>query len=316
MINKLVFSLLLILLSISSMTFSQGNFPPGFAAVRVATDLDPVGMALAPDGRLFVAEKFGRVTIIENGQIRLEPFLEVEVDFLNERGLLGIVFDPDFEENQYVYIYYTVKEAKHNRVSRFTADGNFAVPNSEVVLFDLDPLAGPFHNAGALVFGNDGKLYIAAGDGTNQHTAQDLNTVLGKILRINKDGSIPEDNPFYNQTTGKNRAIWTRGHRNPFAMCVQPGTGRIFTTDVGSEFFEEVNEIIKGKNYGWPLVEGYLNGQTPPEDYLDPVHAYDHGQGCAAVGVTAYNPEEEMFPFGICRQSIFHRALQGKASDH
>ena len=287
---------LVTVLPLSSVFSQTATFPPGFAAVRLATGLDPVAMALAPDGRLFIAEKFGRVMILENGQLRPEPFLEIEVDIFSERGLLGIAFDPDFEQNQYIYLYFTVKDSLHNRVIRVTADGNFAAPGSEVILLDLDPLSGPYHNAGAMVFGADAKLYIAAGDGTNFENAQSLNTLLGKILRINPDGSIPADNPFFNETSGKYRAIWTLGHRNPFAMTVQPGSGRIFTTDVGSDKFEEVNEIIEGKNYGWPLVEGFLNGQTPPDNYQDPLYAYDHGVGCAAVGVATYNPAQVMFP--------------------
>ena len=154
-------------------------------------------------------------------------------------------------------MYYTVPDQGHNRVSRFTANGNAAVPGSEMVLLDLDPLFGAHHNAGAMVFGDDGKLYIAVGDGTSGTTPQNLESLLGKILRINKDGSIPTDNPFYEDTYGDYRSIWATGVRNPFAMCVQPGTGRIFITDVGSTDFEELNEILKGKNYGWPIIEGY-----------------------------------------------------------
>ncbi len=290
----------------------NATYPAGFAAVRLATGLDPVGMALAPDGRLFVVEKFGRILIIENGQLRPEPFLELEVDIFSERGLLGIAFDPGFEQNQYLYLYYTVKDSLHNRVIRLKADGNFAAPGSEEVLLDLDPVSGPYHNAGAMVFGPDGKLYIATGDGTNFENSQSMNTLLGKILRINPDGSIPEDNPFYNENSGKYRAIWTLGHRNPFAMTVQPGTGRIFTTDVGSDKFEEVNEIIKGKNYGWPLVEGFLNGQTPPDDYQDPLHAYNHGVGCAAVGVATYDPVNMLFPQEYAGKLFFVEHCQGK----
>ncbi|MCF8244968.1 MAG: PQQ-dependent sugar dehydrogenase [Saprospiraceae bacterium] len=276
--------------------FSQNaSFPPGFAAVQVATGLDPVAFALAPDGRVFIVEKFGRVMIVENGVLRNEPFLELEVDSYTERGMSGIALDPDFDTNHFVYIYYTVKNEGHNRVSRFTADGNFAAPGSEVVLLDLDPLSGPYHNAGALAFGNDGKLYIATGDGFDKDNAKSKNSTLGKILRINPDGSIPSDNPFFGETTGNNRAIWAMGFRNPFAMTIDAATGRIFATDVGSDQFEEVNEIEKGKNYGWPDVEGKLVG-SPPANYKDPVFAYDHDFGCAAVGVTLYNPAVPMFP--------------------
>ena len=273
----------------------NASFPPGFTAVQVAAGLDPVAIALAPDGRVFICEKFGRVMVVENGVLRNEPFLEVDVDSYTERGMSGVALDPDFDSNHFVYVYYTVKGEGHNRVSRFTADGNFAAPGSELVLLELDSLSGPYHNAGALAFGNDGKLYIATGDGFDSHNAKSKNSTLGKILRINPDGSIPDDNPFYGETTGNNRAIWAMGFRNPFAMMCDPTTGRILATDVGSDQFEEVNEIEKGKNYGWPDVEGPLIG-SPPADYKDPIYAYDHGFGCAAVGVTVYNPTEQMFP--------------------
>ena len=270
--------------------------PPGFAEVRIADELDPVAMAMAPDGRLFLAEKFGRILIVENGLLRPDPFTEIEVDNFNERGLSGITIDPDFENNHYIYVYYTVPGANHNRVSRITADGYFAAPGSETVLIDLDTLTGPHHNAGAMVFGTDGMLYIAVGDGTNQGNAQNMNTVLGKILRIRPDGSIPEDNPFFNELEGKNRAIWASGVRNPFAMTVQPGTGRIFTTEVGGYDFEEINEILMGRNYGWPDIEGMLAQQIPPANYKDPVYAYPRTDGCAAVGITIYNPAVQLFP--------------------
>ncbi len=289
------FSLFLLLYFWANAWSQNATFPPGFAAVQVAYDLDPVAIALAPDGRVFIAEKFGRVMIVENGVLRPEPFLEINVDSYTERGMSGIVLDPDFEVNHYVYVYYTVKDEGHNRVSRFTADGNFAAPGSELVLLDLDPLSGPYHNAGALAFGNDGKLYIATGDGFNKENSKSLSSTLGKVLRINPDGSIPSDNPFYSETSANNRAIFATGFRNPFAMTVDAATGRIFATDVGSDQYEEVNEIEAGKNYGWPDVEGKLDG-SPPANYQDPTYAYDHAFGCAAVGVTMYNPAVPMFP--------------------
>lgn len=253
-------------------------------------------MAAAPDGRIFLTEKYGRILIIENGQVQTDPFLEIAVDNFNERGLSGIAIDPDFASNGYVYVYYTVPGANHNRISRFTADGGFAAPNSEFILMELDSLSGPHHNAGAMDFGPDGKLYVATGDGFSTDVSQDLNSVLGKILRLNPDGTIPGDNPFFDQLTGKARAIWATGFRNPFAMCLETGTGRLFATDVGSHKFEEINEIFKGKNYGWPLTEGLLGGGTPPPDYVEPLLAYNHLDACAATGVEIYAPQNPMFP--------------------
>lgn len=272
------------------------NLPPGFAAVLVAQELDPTAMALAPDGRIFITEKSGRVRIVDNGQLLPDPFLILEVDNYNERGLSGIAFDPSFEQNGYLYLYYTVKGANHNRVSRFTADGNYVLTGSETILLDIDPLASTVHNAGAMDFGPDGKLYISIGDGANGDAAQDMSSLLGKIVRINPDGSIPEDNPFYNVTTGIYRSIYALGLRNSFSMAFQPGTGRLFATEVGAATYEEINEILPGHNYGWPLIEGPVNGQTPPDNYMEPIFAYNHNAGCAAVGTAFYNPEVSMFP--------------------
>lgn len=288
------------------------ELPPGFALLQIADGLDPVNMTLAPDGRLFFTEKNGRVRIVENGQVLLDPFIEIEVDNLNERGLSGIAVDPDFENSPYVYLYYTVPNANHNRLSRFLAEGNFAVPNSEEVLMEFDEMAGNNHNAGALTFANDGTLFVAVGDGKKIEAAQELTSLLGKILRINKDGSIPVDNPFYSEAHGKYRSIWALGHRNPFAMFYESATERLFTTDVGSHRSEELNEIFSGKNYGWPLLEGNHQDQTPPTDYQSPILFYDHDFGCAAVGITTYQADELIFPQTYWDKLFFTDYCNGK----
>ena len=287
------------------------NLPPGFAEVLVAQNLDPTAMALSPDGRIFITEKNGRVLIAENGQLLPDPFLILDVDNYNERGLSGIAFHPGFAQNGYLYLYYTVKGENHNRVSRFTADGNYVVAGSEIVLMDIDQLNGTIHNAGSMMFGVDGKLFISVGDGANGVAPQELNSLLGKILRINDDGTIPEDNPFYHEASGVYRAIYALGLRNSFSMAVQPGTGRILATEVGAGSWEEVNEILPGRNYGWSVIEGPIAGQTPPANYMDPVFSYTHGQGCAAVGAAFYNPEMQMFPQVYVGKFFFADYCQG-----
>jgi glucose/arabinose dehydrogenase len=233
----------------------------------------PTAMAFAPDGRLFVALQDGDLRVIQNGVLLPTPFLHVDVSANGERGLLGIAFDPHFAINKYVYIYYTTAtDPIHNRISRFTANGNVAVPNSEVVIFDLDPMTGLNHNGGAIHFGPDGKLYAGVGDSSAPFNAQLLTNLHGKILRINKDGSVPTDNPFYNQASGNNRAIWAIGLRNPFTFAFQPGTGRMFINDVGENTWEEINDGIPGANYGWPETEG----PTDDPDYQSPIYAYRH----------------------------------------
>ncbi|MEO1258153.1 MAG: PQQ-dependent sugar dehydrogenase [Bacteroidota bacterium] len=288
------------------------ELPPGFAAIQVADGLDPVSMALAPDGRIFFTEKNGRVRIVENGQVLLDPFIEIDVDNFNERGLSGIAIDPDFPNSPYVYLYYTVSNAEHNRLSRFRAEGNFALPGSEEVLLEFDSLGGPNHNAGALTFANDGTLFIAVGDGRKEQESQSLQSLFGKILRIHKDGSIPSDNPFFNQTSGKYRSIWSLGHRNPFAMFYEKSSDRLFTTDVGNYRAEELNEVFKGMNYGWPALEGNNQDQSIPPNYVSPLFAYDHNFGCAAVGITSYQPNTFSFPNEYWDKLFFSDYCNGK----
>ncbi|MBD0325348.1 MAG: PQQ-dependent sugar dehydrogenase, partial [Pyrinomonadaceae bacterium] len=215
-----------------------------------------------------------------------------------ERGLLGLAFDPNFSSNQFIYFYYTVTSTpRHNRVSRFTANGDVVVPGSEVVILELNDLtAATNHNGGAMHFGEDGKLYIAVGENANAANSQTLNNLLGKMLRINSDGSIPSDNPFFNTATGQNRAIWALGLRNPYTFAFQPVTRRMFINDVGQSAWEEINDGIAGSNYGWPNTEG----PTTNPSFRSPIFAYGHGSsdttGCAITGGTFYNPSVNQFP--------------------
>lgn len=272
------------------------HLPEGFIIQRVAENLDPTLMAMAPDGRIFLAEKYGAIRIVRNDHLLHDPFVRIQVDNSNERGLSGIALHPHFDMHPYVYVYYTVNGVNRNRISRFMANGDFAIPGSEEILLELDPLAGSIHNAGDMKFGTDGKLYVAIGDGSNASFSQDNSNLHGTMLRLNPDGSMPEDNPFYNQLEGKSRAIYAYGFRNPFSMAIQPSTGRILSNDVGGSRFEEVNEVEAGRNYGWPIVEGFRNNENVPSNYKDPLYAYGHNQGCAVVGSTFYEPEIAQFP--------------------
>jgi len=291
------------------------TLPPGFAETTVASGLsNPTAMAFAPDGRLFVAEQAGRLRVIKNGQLLPTPFLTLTVNSSGERGLLGVAFDPSFAANRFVYVYYTATTpAVHNRLSRFTANGDVAVAGSEVVLLELDNLSGATnHNGGALHFGADGKLYVAVGENATPSNAQTLSNLLGKLLRLNADGTVPADNPFVGQATGKNGAIWALGLRNPYTFAVQPGTGRIFVNDVGSSGAgrrEEIDEGAAGANYGWPGIEGYRTTQPLPGigTYRDPVFAYDTAAegGCAITGGAFYNPASARFPAAYVGKYFF-----------
>jgi glucose/arabinose dehydrogenase len=287
---------------------ASAQFPAGFAAISLAQNLDPTVMTLTPNGDLLLCEKSGRILIVRNGQLLPQPMLELPVDNFNERGLSGIAVHPDYPNTPYVYIYYTVQGANHNRVARFEVNNDLAIPGSEQTLLNIDPMPGTIHNGGAMLFGADGMLYIAVGDGAGFEVAQSLTSFLGKVLRIRPDGTIPDDNPFYLQTTGNYRAIWATGLRNPFTFTIQPNTGRMAVGDVGSDKFEEVNIIEKGKNYGWPQVEGIQNNPL----YTNPLHAYNHQVGCCVSGAAFYNPSISHFPAQYNGVLFFGEYCQGK----
>jgi glucose/arabinose dehydrogenase len=289
--------LVFVLLLQPNVSAAAATLPSGFTETPFTSDLSaPTTFRFAPDGRLFVAEQGGALRIVQpDGTLLPDPAITLTVDSTQERGLLGIAFDPAFTTNNYIYLYYTVPGSPpHNRVSRFTMTGNTTSIGTELELLNLNPLSSATnHNGGALNFGADGKLYVAVGDNANSSNSQTLSNLLGKVLRINNDGSIPNDNPFYNTATGKNRAIWALGLRNPFNFAVQPGTGRIVVNDVGQSSWEEINDGIAGANYGWPETEG----ETTNPDFLSPLYAYENDvDTCSIVGAAFYNPTTAQFP--------------------
>ncbi|WP_426730127.1 PQQ-dependent sugar dehydrogenase [Myxococcus faecalis] len=267
----------------------------------------PTTMTFAPDGRLFISEKSGALRVVQNGQLLATPFMTLAVDTGNERGLMGVAFDPNFESNNYLYVYYTsVDGSIHNRVSRFTANGNVVVPGSELVLADLPTLDAANHNGGAVRFGPDDKLYVSVGENAVSSNSQSLNTPLGKMLRFNSDGTIPTDNPFHATATGLAKATWAMGLRNPFTFDFQPGTGLLFINDVGEGGWEEINRGQAGANYGWPMTEGYFTNRP---GLTQPFYAYPHGPGTAAgnciAGGAFYNPRVSAFPGAYLGQYFF-----------
>ena len=289
------------------------TLPANFTETQISGLSSPTAMAIAPDGRIFVCQQGGALRVIKNGALLPTPFMTLVVDPAGERGLLGIAFDPNFSNNNFLYVYYTVPiEPRHNRVSRFTANGDVVVPGSEQIILELEPLTlASNHNGGAIHFGPDGKLYIATGENATTSNSQTLNNKLGKMLRINADGSIPADNPFFNQATGTNRAIWALGLRNPFTFAFQPGTGRMFINDVGQNLWEEINDGIAGSNYGWPVTEGV----TANFNFRSPLFAYGHGTGattgCAIAGGAFYNPPVVQFPSSFVGKYFFADLCSG-----
>lgn len=297
---------------VATVTFGGSvDVPQGFVISPYVEGLDPATtMAFAPDGRLFIAEQDGTLRVVKNGALLATPFATLPVRNYWEQGLLGVAFDPNFATNQYVYVYYTSPTPTiHNRVSRLTANGDVMVAGSELVLLDLPAGGQGNHNGGALHFGPDGKLYVAVGD-HGEANPQSLASPHGKMLRLNANGSIPTDNPFYGQTTGINRAIWARGLRNPFTFAIQPGTGRMFINDVGQEAWEEINDGIAGSNYGWPDTEGYTTNPA----YRSPIFAYPHAgnfvRGVCVVGAAFYNPATVRFPAAYVGDYFFADYLE------
>ena len=282
----------------------------GFSAVLVTSGINsPTTMAFAPasDGRIFVCQQDGSLRVVKNGQLLPTPFLSIPVNKNGERGLIGVAFDPNFLSNQYVYVYYTLPSGANNRIVRYTASaGNpdVADPNSARVILDLDPLiSATNHNGGAMNFGKDGKLYVAVGDNARRELAQNLDSYMGKMLRLNPDGSAPADNPFNTSgASAQRQRVWSSGLRNPFTFSVEPGSGKIFINNVGEGSWEEINDASVGaRNFGWPTQPGG-EGYTANPGQTEPTYAYPHqdgfpdGTGCALTGGTFFSPTSTNYP--------------------
>ncbi len=288
------------------------SVPAGFNDRQIATGLtSPTSMAVMPDGRVLVVQQNGIVRIIKNDVMLTPPFYTaLNVDSSNERGCLGAVPDPAFATNRYVYLYCTttVGSVARNRVLRVTEANDVAVAGSERVIFELPdvPSATKWHMGGAMRFGTDGKLYVAVGNHEDSpqpvatSNSQNLASAFGKILRINADGTIPSDNPFFNNASAY-KANWALGFRNPFVLDIQPGTGLTYIGDVGQGSWEEVNRGLAGGNYGWPAVEGSGTNAS----YINPVYAYPHSVGCSITGTAFYNPTTPQFGTSYVGQFFF-----------
>jgi putative heme-binding domain-containing protein len=272
------------------------TLPAGFKAEVVAAGFNgATALEVAADGRIFVCEQTGRLRVIKNGKLLAEPFVTLPVDATWERGLIGVTVSPDFPKTPHVFVcYVAAKPYPHHVVSRFTARGDVAESGSERVLLEGDDqtkLGGTVpagHQGGAVHFGKDGKLYVAVGDQTAGQPAQELNSLLGRLLRLNPDGSIPDDNPFFARANGKYRATWAMGLRNPYTFAVQAETGRVFINDVGGRA-EEINDGVGGANYGWPTVE---HGPTTDPRFRGPIHHYP--TACVIGG--AFAPADLKWP--------------------
>jgi glucose/arabinose dehydrogenase len=236
-------------------TAQPDQLPDGAVVERFLADASwPVSMVFTPDGRMFYSEfRTGRIRVIQNGKLLDDPFAEFVVSGQPEAGLLGLTLDPDFAHNHYLYVFYTSAAMLGgpngpNEVVRLTDVANKGTKLT-YILKDLP--SGPIHNSGTLRFGPDAKLYVALGDNDHGANAQDLTTLAGKILRVNPDGSIPDDNPFVGQP-GVQPAIWAYGLRNPYSFSFHPVGHEMLAVENGPGDNDELDVIVKGGNYGWP----------------------------------------------------------------
>ena len=215
----------------------------------------PIALAFSPDGRIFFAERLtGSIRIIEGGGLLATPFYTLpNTSAAGERGLLGLALDPGFPSTPHVYAYQTYVDGTngttYNRILRILANGNVGVSAS--VILRLPPLSSATnHNGGVIAFGPDGKLYAVVGENANPALAQDPASPMGKVLRMNPDGSAPPDNPF-DENASWHPLVFTYGHRNMFGLAFHPLTGRVYVTENGPNCNDEVNFLAAGSNYGW-----------------------------------------------------------------
>jgi glucose/arabinose dehydrogenase len=276
----------------------------------------PWAVDLAPDGRLFVTERPGRVRIVRldgnTATLQPEPWATVQarVSTNTERGLLGIALDPKFSTNGFVYLYYSYGGPGTSTLNRLVRmrDAN-GVGVEETVLIDAIP-GSQQHDGGRVKFGPDGLLYVTVGDGEVDARAQDNGSPNGKVLRVNTDGSAAAGNPFGGS------AVWSFGHRNPQGLAWQPDTGALYETEHGpSGVFplccqDEVNLIERGKNYGWPIV----TGQPHDARFVDPLlwsGRTDTWAPSGAAFMTKPGPLRGSFLFATLRGAHLHRVVFG-----
>jgi glucose/arabinose dehydrogenase len=309
------------------------TLPPGFNDELVATVGAPTALAFTPDERVLITTQPGQLRVVRNGSLLPTPALDLTASICanSERGLLGVAVDPQFTSNHFIYLYYTWKKfdacpsntstTPVNRVSRFVlGDNDVVLPSTELVLIDNIHSPNGNHNGGDLNVGQDGNLYVSVGDGGCDYAgggcagandaSRDRNVLIGKVLRITRDGAIPAGNPFTGtgtarcSTTGSTtpnqicQETYAWGLRNPFRFAFDPNAAgtRWYVNDVGQNVWEEIDEGVAGADYGWNVREGNCaNGSTtncgpPPAGMTNPIYAYDHSSGCASITGGAFVP--------------------------
>jgi glucose/arabinose dehydrogenase len=281
-------------LPVATFTAADGT---RFGVQTLATGLQiPWSLAFTPDGRLFIAERPGRVRVFQNGALRTDPALTLADVFTDgESGILGMTVHPDFATNGLVYLTYTANGPRGPiaRLMRFRElDNRFA---EGIVLLDDVPAAG-IHNGSRVRFGPDRRLYVTFGDVAVPSTAQDVASLNGKVLRLNEDGTSASGNPF-------NSPVYSYGHRNPQGIDWHPVTGDLWATEHGQTNNDEINVIERGRNYGWPIIEA---DQAGP-DMVTPVTFYV--PAVAPSGASFYRGTQ----IPAFRNQLFVATLRGMA---
>jgi glucose/arabinose dehydrogenase len=321
--------------------------PGGFSDSLIAAVPAPTAVAFTLDGRLLVTSQLGTLHVVQNGTLLATPALDLtsRICSESERGLLGVATDPSFATNHFIYLYYSPLTASGciNRVSRFVlSDTNIVDPLSETVLLDNIPAPNGNHNGGDVQFGHDGYLYVSVGDGgcdydgdtgcgPDNAAARDLNALVGKVLRITRDGGIPPDNPFVGpdsarcNLTGRTdpgkicQETFAWGLRNPFRIAFDPNSAgtRFYINDVGQITWEEIDVAQAGADYGWNVREGFCaTGSTtecgpPPAGMTNPIFAYGHDTDCDAITAGAFVPDG-VWPASYDGSYLFADYLCGK----
>jgi aldose sugar dehydrogenase len=306
--------------------------PPGRGAGEVETSAEaqssfkvetvvgglqvPWSIVWAPDGRMIFTERPGRVRVFENGKLRPEPIFTVpDVEPSSESGLMSAALHPQFASNHFIYLSYAYAgDGKRVRVARYRETPTGFV-ESKVIIENIP--AAPNHAGCRLRFGPDGKLYITTGDATQRDLAQKLDSLAGKTLRLNDDGTVPSDNPFVGQQNVRPE-IWSYGHRNSQGLDWQPGTNLMFQTEHGPSGFDgpgggdEVNIVEKGKNYGWPLIHHQMTRAGLESPLLEYTPAVAPASGMFYRG-SAFPQFKGNFFFGCLRgERIIRVTLDGR----
>ena len=276
----------------------------------------PWSIVFVPDGRIFITERPGRVRVIENGKLRTEPLATIaDVEPSGESGLMGLTLHPQFADNHLLYLAYAYRgNGQRVRVVRLKETSSGLVER-KVIIEDIPAAAN--HAGCRLRFGPDGKLYITTGDATERELAQRLDSLAGKTLRVNEDGTVPQDNPFVGQA-GARPEIWSYGHRNSQGLDWQPGTNVMFQTEHGPSGFDgpgggdEVNIVERGKNYGWPVIHHNVAHAGMESPLLEYTPAVAPASGMFYRGA-AFPEFRGNFFFGCLRgQCIIRVVLDGR----